>query len=327
MAWAAAARVASASMNSIAVMPPSAWATSRMPGSSSPASCEGMPATSRASAAPQTRPNTLLVSGRSASASSTYAPASVSNCAACSTAAMPSGSTGASKPGLLQHADGQAGDAVLDAVAPVAPIVGQAERVAQVAARHGREHQRGVAHRAGHRAGARQRREGARRPLRDTAVGGLQPDQPAPRRRNADRAAGIGADMQRPEPRRARRARAGRGAAGRVAGFHGLRVMPCSGQSPGDFQPNSVVVVLPRMTAPAAFSPATIGASSGTGSALVVRLPRRVGKPARSTRSFTVHGTPSRMPIGRPDSPAGSRFQPLPRALSGSSPRTRSGRD
>src|SRR3954462_13023767 len=85
------------------------------------------------------------------------------------------------------------------------------------------------------------------------------------------------------------------------AGFHGLRVMPCSGLSPGDFQPNSVVVVLPRITAPAAFSPATIGASSATGSALVVRLPRRVGKPARSTRSFTVHGTPSRAPAGRPD--------------------------
>src|ERR1700689_3679745 len=85
------------------------------------------------------------------------------------------------------------------------------------------------------------------------------------------------------------------------AGFQGLRVMPCNGQSPGDFQPNSVVVVLPRITAPAAFSPITIGASSGTGSVLVVRLPRRVGKPARSTRSFTVHGTPSRIPIGRPE--------------------------
>ncbi len=31
-----------------------------------------------------------------------------------------------------------------------------------------------------------------------------------------------------------------------------------------------------------------------------VRLPRRVGKPATSTRSFTVHGTPSRGPSGRP---------------------------
>ena len=76
--------------------------------------------------------------------------------------------------------------------------------------------------------------------------------------------------------------------------------MPCSGQSPGDFQPNSVVVVLPRITAPAAFSPTTLGASSGTGVGSVMRLPRRVGKPARSTRSFTVQGTPSSGPSGRP---------------------------
>src|ERR1700761_4437426 len=84
------------------------------------------------------------------------------------------------------------------------------------------------------------------------------------------------------------------------AGFHGLRVMPCNGQSPGDFQPYSVVVVLPRTTAPAAFSPTTLGASSGTGAGSEVRLPRRVGKPARSTRSFTVQGTPSSGPRGRP---------------------------
>src|SRR5258708_7843567 len=83
--------------------------------------------------------------------------------------------------------------------------------------------------------------------------------------------------------------------------FHGLRVMPLSGQSPGDFQPNSVVVVLPTMTAPAAFRLVTRGASSGTGSLGVVRLPRRVGKPARSSRSFTVTGTPSNAPIGRPE--------------------------
>ena len=84
------------------------------------------------------------------------------------------------------------------------------------------------------------------------------------------------------------------------SGFHGLRVMPCSGQSPGVFQPYSVVVVLPTITAPAFFSAVTAGASSTTGSGLVRRLPRRVGKPARSSKSFTVHGTPSSNPIGRP---------------------------
>src|ERR1700733_4648400 len=80
--------------------------------------------------------------------------------------------------------------------------------------------------------------------------------------------------------------------------FHGLRVMPCSGQSPGDFQPNSVVVVLPTITAPSAFNPTTAGASSDTGAGSEVRLPRRVGKPARSSKSFTVQGTPSSRPSG-----------------------------
>ena len=76
--------------------------------------------------------------------------------------------------------------------------------------------------------------------------------------------------------------------------------MPCNGQSPGDFQPNSVVVVLPITTAPSAFSPSTLGASSATGAGSVSREPRRVGSPATSTRSFTVTGTPSSEPVGRP---------------------------
>ncbi len=82
--------------------------------------------------------------------------------------------------------------------------------------------------------------------------------------------------------------------------FQGLRVMPCSGQSPGLFQPYSVVVVLPTITAPAARSPVTSGASSATAAASVSRLPRRVGSPATSTRSLTVTGTPSSSPSGRP---------------------------
>ena len=83
-------------------------------------------------------------------------------------------------------------------------------------------------------------------------------------------------------------------------GFQGLRVMPCNGQSPGDFQPNSVVVVLPMITAPACFSPTTVGASSIAGVVSVLRLPRLVGKPVRFSKSFTVEGTPSSMPIGLP---------------------------
>src|SRR3954447_5455923 len=103
---------------------------------------------------------------------------------------------------------------------------------------------------------------------------------------------------------------------GVCAGFQGLRVMPCSGQSPGDFQPYSVVVVLPITTAPAAFRLITIGASSGTGLGDVVRLPRRVGKPARSTRSLTVTGTPSNGPIGRPERQRDS-LSPAARSASG----------
>ena len=82
--------------------------------------------------------------------------------------------------------------------------------------------------------------------------------------------------------------------------FHGLRVMPVSGQSPGDFQPNSVVVVLPMITAPAWRSACTSGASSVAGVGSVALLPRLVGSPATSIKSFTVTGTPSSAPQGVP---------------------------
>ncbi len=54
------------------------------------------------------------------------------------------------------------------------------------------------------------------------------------------------------------------------------------------------------MTAPAAFRLSTSGASSLALAGSVVRLPRRVGRPATSIRSLTVHGTPSSGPSGRP---------------------------
>ena len=82
------------------------------------------------------------------------------------------------------------------------------------------------------------------------------------------RAAGIGPNMQRAETGRSRRAlHRSRSRRWCARGFQGLRVMPCSGQSPGVFQPYSVVVVLPTITAPAFFS-----ASHGGG---VVRHRRR----------------------------------------------------
>src|SRR5579871_5043304 len=51
--------------------------------------------------------------------------------------------------------------------------------------------------------------------------------------------------------------------------FHGLRVIPVSGLSPIAFQPNSGVVVLPRITAPASLSRATAGPSSASAVSVV----------------------------------------------------------
>ena len=68
--------------------------------------------------------------------------------------------------------------------------------------------------------------------------------------------------MQRPDPGGAGRRGAGAAAAGVRARFHGLRVIPVSGLSPIAFQPNSGVVVLPSITAPASRNRAIAGASS-----------------------------------------------------------------
>ena len=59
--------------------------------------------------------------------------------------------------------------------------------------------------------------------------------------------------------------------------FHGLRVMPVSGEWHAPIQPNSGSVVLPRMTAPASRSRATAGASSFIGASVLVSEPRREG--------------------------------------------------
>ena len=49
---------------------------------------------------------------------------------------------------------------------------------------------------------------------------------------------------------------------GECARFHGLRVVPCNGESVSAFQPNSGVVVLPSRTTPAARNLSTTGAFS-----------------------------------------------------------------
>jgi hypothetical protein len=75
--------------------------------------------------------------------------------------------------------------------------------------------------------------------------------------------------------------------------FHGLRVMPCSGESVSAFQPNSGVVVLPRITMPAARKRPTIGAPSATGVSSVACEPSRVGQPLTLVVSLIEVGTPS----------------------------------
>ena len=88
---------------------------------------------------------------------------------------------------------------------------------------------------------------------------------------------------------------------GVLAGFHGLRVMPVSGELVSALQPNSGVVVLPRITAPASRRRAVAGASTSHGPAgSTVREPRSVGQPAARMRSFADTGTPSSAPHGAP---------------------------
>jgi len=84
---------------------------------------------------------------------------------------------------------------------------------------------------------------------------------------------------------------------------HGLRVIPVSGLSPSAFQPNSEVVVLPRMTAPASRNRAVAGDSSDQfWSRSTRRDPRKVGKPRISIRSLIVTATPSSRPTASPRS-------------------------
>ena len=89
----------------------------------------------------------------------------------------------------------------------------------------------------------------------------------------------------------------------------GLWVAPVSGLSLTAVQPCSVVVVLPRITAPAARSLATAGASAAAGAALVRRDPLRVGRPATACTSLIVTGTPWSGPSGPPFMTASSAWR------------------
>ena len=111
---------------------------------------------------------------------------------------------------------------------------------------------------ASHRAEMRYGAEGARGVGGHAAVARLQADEARERRRNPD---GGRPHRCRGETRRLpwRPATAAppEDPPGVMAGFHGLRVMPLSGPSVSAFQPNSGVVVRPRMVTPAARRRAT----------------------------------------------------------------------
>ena len=190
------------------------------------------------------------------------------------------------------------------------------------------EHQRRVAHRAGHRPGAGHRGERARRPLRHAAVGRLQPDQPAPRRGDADRAAGVGADMQRPEPRRAGRARAGGRAAGgvvrvpRVAGDAVQRAV--AGRLPAELGRRGLADdhragrLQPR---PRSARPPPPASALGGPAAAPGREAGQIDKVLHRARARRRAG-----PMRPAGAPARRRSRPPPAARRDSSPRRRSAR-
>jgi hypothetical protein len=105
---------------------------------------------------------------------------------------------------------------------------------------------------------------------------------------------------------------------GVFAGFHGLRVIPVSGELVSPLQPNSGVVVLPRITGPASRRRAAAGASTSHGcSGSTLREPRRVGQPLTRIRSLIETGTPSSSPAGTPRCQRVSLARAAARASSG----------
>src|SRR5262245_52663044 len=77
-----------------------------------------------------------------------------------------------------------------------------------------------------------------------------------------------------------------------IAVFQGCRVAPVRGQSPSPFQPNSGVVVLPRMIAPASRSRRTNGASVSGTRCSKMNEPPIVRTPRVSDRSLIERGIP-----------------------------------
>ncbi len=99
---------------------------------------------------------------------------------------------------------------------------------------------------------------------------------------------------------------------GVCAADHGLRV------GAGSLKANCVVWVFPTMTAPAARSRATAGASAPGVRCANDGAPARVGSPATSMMSLIPTGTPWSAPTGRPAATSPSRSRACARAPSAS---------
>ena len=99
--------------------------------------------------------------------------------------------------------------------------------------------------------------------------------------------------------------------------FHGLRVMPVSGESPTPLQPNSLVVVLPIRIAPARFARSTDGASAAAMLSAMQREPKAKRSPPTAIRSLAENGTPCSRPSGSPRITASSAALAAASACSG----------
>jgi hypothetical protein len=91
--------------------------------------------------------------------------------------------------------------------------------------------------------------------------------------------------------------------------FHGLRVSPVSGLLLESLQPNSVVVVLPMIAAPCAFTRSEAGESSGATKSASVREPDVKRTPLTAVRSLIESGRPVNSPWSSPASIAFSALR------------------
>ena len=111
------------------------------------------------------------------------------------------------------------------------------------------------------------------RPDRHAAELRFEPDEAGECCRDAQRAAAIGTSAKGVIPAATEAAAPALDPPGVFARSQGCRVMPVRGESPTGLAPNSLVVVLPMMIAPAARSRSTEGASAAAMLSAMAREP------------------------------------------------------